>query len=217
MLSMPLELASENVAPVAHILATDKETRLLVESVFRSEGIATVPQHSAAALLAGLSRHLPSLVVLDPGADKSSGLALIAAIKQSCDGAAVLVVAGDTSVAFAVAAMKAGASDVICKPFDGDCLALSIREALAHQAGAGFADRAPQATSIPGFAQLTPREREVLRLIARGRSNKEAGRYLGISPRTVEVHRARVMDKLGARNTAELMRIVLSEHGISRG
>ena len=64
----------------------------------------------------------------------------------------------------------------------------------------------------PVFAgvQLTTREREVLQLITNGQSNKEAGRVLGISPRTVEVHRARVMEKLCARNTADLMRIVLT-------
>jgi two-component system, LuxR family, response regulator FixJ len=63
---------------------------------------------------------------------------------------------------------------------------------------------------IRGLSQLTPREREVLQLISNGQSNKEAGRLLGISPRTIEVHRARVMEKLGARNTADLMRIVLT-------
>jgi DNA-binding CsgD family transcriptional regulator len=60
---------------------------------------------------------------------------------------------------------------------------------------------------------LTVRERDVLSQIARGASNKEAGRRLGISPRTVEVHRARIMTKLGARNAADLMRIVLSQRG----
>lgn len=63
---------------------------------------------------------------------------------------------------------------------------------------------------VRGFSKLTAREREVLQLIAEGHSNKEAGRQLGISPRTVEVHRARVMDKLGAKNAADLMRIVLT-------
>jgi two-component system, LuxR family, response regulator FixJ len=61
-----------------------------------------------------------------------------------------------------------------------------------------------------GGSGLTPREREVLREIATGASSKEAGRILGISPRTVEVHRARIMDKLGARNAADLMRIIFS-------
>ena len=64
---------------------------------------------------------------------------------------------------------------------------------------------------FPGRELLTPREYQVLELIANGASNKEAGRELGISPRTIEVHRARVMDKLCAKNTADLVRIVLSE------
>jgi DNA-binding CsgD family transcriptional regulator len=63
---------------------------------------------------------------------------------------------------------------------------------------------------FPGYEMLTPRERQVLAQIAAGASNKEVGRHLGISPRTVEVHRARIMDKLGARNTADLVRIALS-------
>lgn len=63
---------------------------------------------------------------------------------------------------------------------------------------------------FPGIALRTPREREVMAQIAGGASNKEAGRCLGISPRTVEVHRARIMEKIGARNAADLVRIVLS-------
>jgi two-component system response regulator FixJ len=65
--------------------------------------------------------------------------------------------------------------------------------------------------SFPGREMLTPREREVLAQIAGGASNKEAGRHLGISPRTIEVHRARIMEKLGAKNAADLVRIVMSE------
>lgn len=65
--------------------------------------------------------------------------------------------------------------------------------------------------SFPGEELLTPREREVLEQITNGASNKEAGRQLGISPRTIEVHRARIMDKLRARNAADLVRIVLTQ------
>jgi two-component system response regulator FixJ len=68
---------------------------------------------------------------------------------------------------------------------------------------------------IEGGERLTPREREVLAQVIAGASNKEAGRRLGISPRTIEVHRARIMEKLGARNAADLVRIVLS-HGPQR-
>jgi DNA-binding CsgD family transcriptional regulator len=67
------------------------------------------------------------------------------------------------------------------------------------------------AANFQGSELLTPREREVLTQIAAGASNKEAGRHLGISPRTIEVHRARIMEKLGARNAADLVRIVLSD------
>ena len=66
------------------------------------------------------------------------------------------------------------------------------------------------AANFPGADLLTPREREVLDQITSGASNKEAGRQLGISPRTIEVHRARIMEKLHARNAADLVRIVLS-------
>ena len=72
---------------------------------------------------------------------------------------------------------------------------------------------APLAARFPGRELLTPREYQVLELIAGGASNKEAGRRLGISPRTVEGHRAHIMEKLGARNSVELVRIVLSESG----
>ena len=66
---------------------------------------------------------------------------------------------------------------------------------------------------FPGYNDLTPREREVLKQIVGGFSNKETGRKLGVSPRTIEVHRARIMAKLGAKNAADLVRIVLSpEH-----
>ena len=69
---------------------------------------------------------------------------------------------------------------------------------------------APATGIFPGHEHLTPRERQVLEQITSGATNKEAGRILGISPRTIEVHRARIMEKLGARNAADLVRIVLS-------
>ena len=106
--------------------------------------------------------------------------------------------------------MKAGATDVIAKPYDAEQLVLTLRDAVREDVHVGAIDGGKRNVEVRGFAQLTPREREVLQLITNGQSNKEAGRELGISPRTIEVHRARVMEKLGARNTADLMRIVLT-------
>ena len=110
----------------------------------------------------------------------------------------------------AVAAMKGGASDVFAKPIDTEHLVGAVRDALRQDIHVGTVQPGGRAVEVRGFSQLTPREREVLQLITNGQSNKEAGRQLGISPRTIEVHRARVMEKLGARNTADLMRIVLT-------
>src|SRR5690606_12602387 len=109
-----------------------------------------------------------------------------------------------------VAAMRAGASDVVAKPIDSERLVRSVREALRRDVHLGAVQDGRRPVEGGGVADLAPREREVLQLITNGQSNKEAGRELGISPRTIEVHRARVMEKLGARNTADLMRIVLT-------
>eukprot|EP01037_Dinobryon_pediforme_P026733 gene26733-29354_t len=90
--------------------------------------------------------------------------------------------------------------------------ALRVRDALAaadRRDSAGH-PKASMETEFPGRDLLTPRELEVLGQITGGASNKEAGRHLGISPRTIEVHRARIMEKLGARNAADLVRIVLT-------
>ncbi|WEJ57895.1 LuxR C-terminal-related transcriptional regulator [Devosia sp. FJ2-5-3] len=106
--------------------------------------------------------------------------------------------------------MKLGATDVVSKPIDSEHLLTIIRDTLRRDVHLGAMQGGRRAVEVRGFAQLTPREREVLLLITNGQSNKEAGRELGISPRTIEVHRARVMEKLGARNTADLMRIVLT-------
>jgi FixJ family two-component response regulator len=113
----------------------------------------------------------------------------------------------------AVEAIKNGALDFIEKPFDASTVVTRVREAVdawARRAqrggGSDFLSKA-----FPGHDLLTSRERDVLGQIAAGSSNKQAGRELGISPRTIEVHRARIMEKLGAKNAADLVRIVLSE------
>ncbi|MEM8878774.1 MAG: LuxR C-terminal-related transcriptional regulator, partial [Pseudomonadota bacterium] len=108
----------------------------------------------------------------------------------------------------AVAAIKMGAFDFIEKPFDAETVVERVSDALVRRANRSPDDLVDK--SFPGHETLTPREREVLAQITAGASNKEAGRTLGISPRTIEVHRARIMEKLGARNAADLVRIVLA-------
>ena len=113
----------------------------------------------------------------------------------------------------AVDAIKNGAFDFIEKPFDASTVVTRVREAVeawSRRAKQPLTDDTlPKA--FPGHDLLTLRERDVLGQIAAGSSNKQAGRELGISPRTIEVHRARIMEKLGAKNAADLVRIVLSD------
>jgi FixJ family two-component response regulator len=99
-------------------------------------------------------------------------------------------------------AQAAGASQVVLKPFTIETLTGAIDRAVKAAA--------PALPNLPAMSSLTPRELEVLKEITDGRTNQQSGRDLGISPRTVEVHRRRIMEKLGARNTVDLMQIVLT-------
>jgi two-component system response regulator FixJ len=117
---------------------------------------------------------------------------------------------GQSDIGMAVEVMKYSARDFLEKPFSASVMIERVREAIAtyRQSMAGQIDGL---NDFPGRQLLTRRERDVLCQVACGASNKEAGRRLGISPRTIEVHRARIMDKRGARNAADLMRMVLSD------
>ena len=125
------------------------------------------------------------------------------------------MISGAADIAMAVEAMKYGALDFLEKPFSSDAIVDRVRAAVKVWRETRGSESDGLA-NFPGRHLLTCREREVLSQVARGASNKEAGRRLGISPRTVEVHRARIMDKLGAKNTADLIRIVFSEASARR-
>lgn len=165
--------------------------------------LAAVPVKSPAALL--LDVHLPGM----------SGIDLLKRLDAACYSAPIIIVSGDADVAHVVEAVKSGAFDYLVKPLKGRELVARIDSAVAAFDRRASEQRRPRpiVSDFPGHDALTPREREVLAEIANGASNKEAGRRLGISPRTVEVHRARIMDKIGARNAADLVRIVLGGDG----
>lgn len=193
-----------------HIVDPDLAICEALSVLFRLEGFQTTFSVDLAHFLPGLERQRPDVVLLnlDLGAQNSwDGLRRIRAMRA---GTPVFMLADAPQIAAAVAAMKLGASDVIIKPVDTELLLASVRGALRSDVHLGAVQGGRRAVDVRGFAQLTPRERQVLQLITDGQSNKQAGRELGISPRTIEVHRARVMEKLGARNTADLMRIVLT-------
>lgn len=181
-------------------------------TIFQIEGFQVRTYAGGDEFLTVARKIRPDCILLDVHMPVRSGLDVLEMIGGSHYPAPVIMISGQSDIPMAVAAVKAGAHDFVEKPFEADAVIDRVREAVrAFRERSERANRTPSARRFPGAETLTAREMEVLEQIAQGASNKEAGRHLGISPRTVEVHRARIMEKLGARNTADLMRIVLSE------
>jgi len=121
----------------------------------------------------------------------------------------VIVITGHADIPLAVRAMQAGAIDFIEKPFDREHMLDSIRRALT--AGQQSRSRSAEARAAKEvLALLTPRERNVMDCLVKGGSNKVAAHELGISPRTVEIHRARIMEKMKARSLSDVVRAALA-------
>jgi FixJ family two-component response regulator len=195
---------------LVHIVDPDPPTCEALSVLFRLEGFQTAFSTDAAGFFLALDPRRPDVVVFNLRLADEDGMSLLRRFKEMHTGAPVFAIQDRPEVYRAVEAMKVGATDVVTKPIDTERLLRAVRDALRRDIRLGTAQGGGRPVEIRGFGQLTPREREVLQLITNGRSNKEASRELGISPRTIEVHRARVMEKLGARNTADLIRIVLT-------
>ncbi|SMQ58641.1 two component transcriptional regulator, LuxR family [Devosia lucknowensis] len=195
---------------LVHIADPDPSVCEALSVLFRLEGFQTIFSLETAHFHAALERRHPDVVIANLEQGEESGLAILRRVKSMRTGVPVVMLANEPMVEAAVTAMKMGATDVLTRPIDSEHLLTIVRDALRKDVHLGAMQSGSRPVEVRGFSQLTPREREVLQLITNGQSNKEAGRELGISPRTIEVHRARVMEKLGARNTADLMRIVLT-------
>ncbi|MGF1475263.1 MAG: response regulator transcription factor [Geminicoccaceae bacterium] len=144
-------------------------------------------------------------ILLDVRLPGRDGLSVLTELRSRGIATPVIVITGHGDVPLAVRAIKSGAQDFIEKPFDGDALVERI-QALAGKETDALGD---EATSEPRFGTLTPRETEVMRLVVAGNSNKEIARALGVSPKTIEVHRARVMRKTGAPTLSHLIRLAI--------
>jgi two-component system, LuxR family, response regulator FixJ len=164
---------------------------------------------SAAAFLEAASDHTAGCVLTDVQMPELDGLELQRLMGELGIRLPVIVMTGHGDVPIAVEALKAGATDFLEKPFEESHLLAAISSAIAisqreHDEAAAVADIAAR------LATLTPREREVLDRLVTGQPNKTIAYDLGSSPRTVEVHRARVMEKMGARSLAELVRMTIA-------
>jgi two-component system, LuxR family, response regulator FixJ len=194
------------------IVDDDPTVRDALSVVFSLEGYHVSGFADGTSFLAAARARSPACIILDVHMPGRSGMDILKELNAQHYEAPIFIISGKADIPMAVDAIKNGARDVIEKPFDASTVVASVRDAIdavARREAAAQANDAPSA-DFPGRDLLTPREREVLALITSGASNKEAGRELGISPRTIEVHRARIMEKLGAKNAADLVRIVLS-------
>ncbi len=147
-------------------------------------------------------------VLLDVRMPGMDGLSVQRELAKSSPGLPVIMITGHGDIAMAVRAIKAGAADFIEKPFSDQAILDGIAQALASAARARTTE-AQQKGVRQRIDRLTEREREVFEHLAAGQPNKVIARDLGISPRTVEVHRARVMEKLQARSLSHLVRMAV--------
>jgi two-component system, LuxR family, response regulator FixJ len=225
----PSEDAPRPPPPLVHIVDDDDGMRRSLALLLRAAGHAVEAHPSAEALLSSLERAAaapdaapprPACAVVDvlmPGG--MDGIALQAELARRGAALPVVVVTGHGDVPLAVRAMRAGAVDFVEKPYPKDRILRAVAEALdaaAEGAAGSAAGRGPGPASAAALAAearlaaLTPRERMVLRGLVCGWPNKVIAHELGISPRTVEAHRAATMDKLGARSLAEAVRLALA-------
>ncbi len=199
-------------AETVFVVDDDQAMRSSLQWLIESMGMQVETYDSAQAFLDAYYPGRAGCLLLDVRMPGMSGLELQAYLAKREHRIPVIIITGHGDVSMAVKAMKNGAVDFIEKPFDDEALIVSIRNALQHDEKQR-AMRAQRADIAARLAELTPREHEVMTMVTDGRSNKEIATALGVSAKTVEVHRARVMDKMRADSLAELVRMVMIAGG----
>jgi two-component system response regulator TtrR len=191
------------------VVDDDDSIRFLVETLLEREGIPARGFASAEAFLDACVRKATGCIVLDLHLPGMNGLALQERLAAEGRRIPIIFFTARGTVPDAVSALKHGAVDFIEKPFDNRALIAKIRESLAE--GCREQDRAKGPLADVGRLELlTQREREVMERVVSGRLNKSIADELGICIKTVEYHRARVMQKTGARSVAQLVQLALA-------
>ena len=191
------------------IVDDDRDVRESLKVLLEAAGYVVLPYNSAKAVLADEFVAQCACLIADIRMPEMDGLELQQEIVKRGYALPVIIMTGHGDIPLAVRAMKAGAADFIEKPYSPDEMLLSVRNALdLGKKALGKVAEARRAQEA--LAVLTPREREVFDQIVAGRPNKIAAYELGISPRTVEIHRAHVMSKMKVRNLSDLVRISLA-------
>ncbi len=192
-----------------YVVDDDDAVRSSLRLLLKSVGIPAVAFGAARDFLAAYDPDVPGCLVLDVRMPGMSGLELQEELNRRGAIIPVIFITGHGDIPMAVEAMQHGAFDFLQKPFRDQDLIDRVQRALATDArnraaldeGQKIAER---------YESLTPREREVLVLVTQGKANKVMAGDLGVSQRTVEIHRARVMEKMGANSLAQLVRMMIN-------
>lgn len=200
-----------NKRRLIEIADADLKTCEALGVVLRLEGFQSTFSNYEKDVIANVQRRKPDAILLGMHRGKESSLSLLLHLTAMKRSVPIIMLADAVDIRQAVTAMQLGAHDVLSKPIDTEYLVSMLRARLGFDAQPAFGVSGECKLDSTAFPDLTGREREVIELIANGRTNKAAARELGISSRTVEVYRARAMLKMGARNVADLVRIILAQ------
>jgi two-component system response regulator FixJ len=191
-----------------HVVDDDEAMRDSLAFLLRAENFQVQTYADAAAFLNALPQIKAGCVVTDVRMPGMSGIELLQRLRELKVSIPVIVISGHGDVPLAVEAMKTGALDFIEKPFDDEVFLRAVRMALSAHA-VDSQREAQKAIINSRLESLSNREREVLEGLVAGHPNKTIAYDLGISPRTVEIYRANVMEKMQARSLSELVRMAL--------
>ena len=195
-------------ADIVHVVDDDEAMRDSMAFLLRAENFQVQTYADATAFLNALPQIKGGCVVTDVRMPGMSGIELLQRLRELKVSVPIIVVSGHGDVPLAVEAMKTGALDFIEKPFDDDVFLRAVRTALSAHA-VGSQREAQKATINSRLESLSNREREVLEGLVAGHPNKTIAYDLGISPRTVEIYRANVMEKMQAGSLSDLVRMAL--------
>ena len=203
-------MASEKPAAqqVVHIIDDDEALRESLAFLLRTAKLEVKSFDSAKTFLDALPDELLACVITDVRMPDMSGIDLLRRLRERKVGVPVIVITGHGDISLAVEAMKIGAVDFFEKPFNDDLLLASVHAALDHAHDQTKRD-AERAQIEQRLATLSAREKDVLAGLIDGRANKQIAFDLGISPRTVEIYRANLMNKMQAGSLSDLVRMAL--------
>jgi two-component system response regulator FixJ len=201
-------------AVVVHVIDDDDAMRESMSFLLSTAGLESKVYESPVAFLEELPLEAPACVITDVRMPQMSGIDLLKRLRADNREVPVIVITGHGDVPLAVEAMKLGAADFIEKPFPDETLIDAVRRAMDRPTATN--ETSPERAAITErLASLSTRERQVLDGLVAGNPNKTIAYDLGISPRTVEVYRANLMNKMQASSLSELVRMTLLAEGLA--